>query len=52
MQSNSIKLEVVGLVQNGEKYKAIYEKKAGEESACKTYMQNVDAIAAQMTLQQ
>jgi hypothetical protein len=37
MQSNSIKLEVVRLVQNGEKYKAIYEKKAGGESAFKTY---------------
>jgi hypothetical protein len=39
-------MEVIRLVQKGEKDKAVYEKKAGEELACKTYLQNLDVIAA------
>jgi hypothetical protein len=39
-------MEVIRLVQKGEKDKEVYEKKAREESACKTYLQNLDVIAA------
>jgi hypothetical protein len=37
---------VIRLLQKGEKDKAVYERKEREESACKTYLQNVEVIAA------
>jgi hypothetical protein len=46
MHSNSIKLELIPLVQKGKKYKAIYEKRQEKNRHLKPVMQKVDAIAA------